>query len=101
MINNKLIAIDFDDTIADYHMKPIKWSIQAIKRIRELWYIPYIFTANKNFTAIAQWLKEHWIDNIVVTNKKTHAKYYIDDRAIHFTNWDNVINKISDIENHN
>ena len=45
---------------------------------------------------IWEWLDKHQIKKCIqdVTFNKINAKYYIDDKAIHFDSWKNVLNKV-------
>ena len=46
---------------------------------------------------ISEWLSKYnllqYVDDI--TSEKPRAKYYIDDKAVYFLNWENTINEIT------
>ncbi len=93
----------FDGTIYD---KPIKGSKEALKKISKKYDI-IIFTAKakkdrglingKSGTEMVwDWLKKYDMDKYVkdVTSEKPRAVFYIDDKAIKFDNWSNVLNQV-------
>jgi len=45
----------------------------------------------KRNKAIKKWLEKYGLKNIQVTNTKLSARAYIDDRAIRFTNWRDIL----------
>ena len=107
MSNNrtpKRLLIDFDRVVHKYskgwnggkiYDKPVKGAIQAIKRLQKEGFEVVIFTtkSTKGITRnneIEQWLKDYGI-KIKVTWEKLPAIAIIDDRAIRFTNWIDII----------
>ena len=93
----------FDGTVYD---EPIKGSLEALKRISKKYDI-IIFTAKakkdrgkingKTGTEMVwEWLKKYKMDSYVkdVTSEKPRAVAYIDDKAIRFDTWENVLNEI-------
>jgi hypothetical protein len=50
-----------------------------------------------------EWLKEHNMAQFVnkVTAEKPRARFYIDDKALHFKNWDDTFRQIDLMENDN
>lgn len=90
----KIISIDFDGVIAEYHWykweniiwEPMSWALQFIKKIIENWYTPVIYTTRK-IDLIEKWIKKNRFPEIEVTNTKYPSVLYIDDRCIQF-NWD-------------
>ena len=109
------LAIDFDGVIHNHNLgfhdgtcygKPIKGAIDAIKKLSKKYTI-IIFTckANPNRPLINRktgtelvwdWLKKHNIDRYIknVTYNKPNALFYIDDKAIHFNNWNNILDHV-------
>lgn len=110
--SQKTIALDFDGVIHNdikgfydgtIYGKPIKGTKEALKKLSNKYRL-VIYSCksnpkrplinNKNGTELIwEWLK-HWemepfIDDIVVN--KPNALYYIDDKAISFDNWGNVL----------
>lgn len=114
--NENQIAIDFDGVLHKnsygYHDGtvydiPIEGSIDAIYRLHRAGYVIIIFTAKAkkdrplimNKTGeqlIWEWLEKYNISQYIkeVTSEKPRAKYYIDDKGIHFDNWKNVLDLV-------
>ena len=93
------IAIDFDGviikrngipTIRTWDDKPIEGALDAINLLlsqgKKLW----VFTSNKEPEKVKEWLKNNGFPELEVTNIKKPAHVYIDDRAIGFTNWQDI-----------
>jgi len=109
------LAIDFDGVIHDHNLgfydgtcygKPINGAINAIKVLSKKYTI-IIFTCKANpnrpliegktgIELIWEWLKKYNIDKYIkhVTYNKPNALFYIDDKAIHFNNWDNILDHV-------
>lgn len=111
--NEKQIAIDFDGVIhknskgfhdGTVYDEPIEGAFDAIKKLKAEGYCIVIFSAKAkpdrplvNGKTGAE-LIEEWFDNYQmlsyikeVTSEKPRAIAYIDDRAIRFTNWSDVL----------
>lgn len=93
----------YDGTIYD---DPIPGSLEALKVISQKYDI-IIFTAKakkdrgkingKTGTEMVwDWLKKHNVDMYIkdVTAEKPRAVAYIDDKAIRFNNWDDVLKEV-------
>lgn len=101
MSNKKTIAVDFDGVIHRYsrgwydgsiYDPPIDGAIEGINRLRTKFNV-VIFTARKDVNQVARWFMDHfggWMPE--VTNIKPVAVAYIDDRAIRFESWDQILN---------
>lgn len=103
--SKKRIAVDFDRVVHKYsegwkdgsiYDDPVEGSIEAIKRLQKEGFEVFIFTSRSSKgavrnQAIRRWLKKHGLDNIEVTNIKKPAIAYIDDRAIRFTHWRDML----------
>ncbi len=95
-MKRKVLSIDFDYTI---HLPgpgysfgtPIHGSLFALRRLEELGYTIVIFTARTDFGPVREWLKKFGFRDYLVTNKKIPSEVYIDDRAIHFSNWKQIL----------
>ena len=109
------VAIDFDGVIyknskgfydGTLYDDPIDGVKDALNKISKKYNI-IIFTAKvksnrplvngKTGTQLVwEWLKEHKMDKYVteVTAEKPRAIYYIDDKAIKFTDWESTLEKI-------
>lgn len=102
------IAIDFDGVIHKYsngwqfgklYDGPIEGAIHSIRKILEMGYNIIIFSTRadnpKMIEDMYQWLEKHGLENkrdfIKITNIKPIAGVYIDDRAIRFTNWIDIM----------
>ncbi|SRR5258706_4123189 len=97
-----LIAIDFDGTLAKrvgiptredevVDLKPMKGALDTVKLLQHLKHEVYVFTANKNLYDIEEWLKRNDFPKLMVTNiKQIGTQVYIDDRALRFTNWNDI-----------
>lgn len=102
----KTIAIDFDGVIHKYskgwhggsiYDDPVEGAMEAMCHLHGKGYEIVIFTTRINFGEIKQWIISHLPDShkdidFEVTNIKPPAVAYIDDRAIRFTNWKDVLN---------
>ena len=111
--NNRQIAIDFDGVIhanskgfydGTIYDEPIPGAIDAIKSLYDKGYSIIIFTAKakndrpliNNKTGkelVTEWLYNQGILNYIsdITSEKPRAKYYIDDKAIKFENWNDTL----------
>ena len=110
------IAIDFDGVIHTFNKgwhdgtcygKPIKGSLDAIKKISKKYKI-IIFSSKvrpdrplvngkTGYDLVAEWLKKNKFSNYIneITHEKPRANYYIDDKAVLFSdNWNKVLDKI-------
>lgn len=107
-----IIAIDFDGVIHNHHLgfhdgtiygEPINGSLEAIKLISQNYQI-ILFTCKANpdrplvngktgIELIWEWLDKYGFKSYIkdITFTKPNAKFYIDDKAIHFDNWENVL----------
>jgi hypothetical protein len=102
-----ILAIDFDGVIHDKaHPQPGKrmgFPIEGTKETMDLlreegaYIIIFSVWANGdlNQRAIETWLNYFEIPYDYITNVKPKADYYIDDRAIRFTNWKDVYDQIN------
>ena len=113
-LNN--LAIDFDGVVHTFdkgwhdgtcYGEPIKGALNAIKELSEKYNI-IIFTAKvrpdrplvegkTGYELVDEWLEKHNVKQYIdeITHKKPRAEYYIDDKAIEFTNnWNEIKSKI-------
>lgn len=93
------IAIDFDGviikrngipTIRKWDDKPMEGALDAINLLLSQGNKLWIFTSNKEPENVKEWLKENGFPELEVTSIKKPAHVYIDDRAIRFTNWQDI-----------
>lgn len=117
--NKKTICVDFDGVIHKYSGGwgsgvisdiPMEGAINALALLIRRGYYIAIFTARLHpkfkeedqrdgidcMKEIEEWLKEFGFEKDVhyheITNRKVPAFAYIDDRAIRFTNWKDILN---------
>ena len=97
------IAVDFDGVLCErygiptrgnfYDSPPTEDAVEAIKLLKKLGYELYIFTNRdpKEYPLMKKWLKEQGFPSLRITNiKEIGTSTYIDDRAIRFTNWQDI-----------
>lgn len=93
------LAIDFDGVLHKYskgyhdgtlYDDPIEGALDAIKTLLESGYSLVIYTARRNLEDVQKWLQDWGFPPLEVTNNKPHAVAYIDDRAVRFTNWNDI-----------
>lgn len=106
-MDKKTISIDFDGVIHKYSQgwqdgkiydEPVEGAFENILRLMEQFEIVILTTRAKTPTdkrAIRRWLIAHGlpkdkVSEITITNVKGAAFAFIDDRAIRFTNWNDV-----------
>lgn len=96
---NKILAIDFDGVIHDNKnplpgrrmglpIKGAKFTLEYFKD-RGFKIIIHSVWGNKG-SVIEAWMQYHGLPFDKITNIKPDADYYIDDKAVTFTTWDNV-----------
>jgi len=113
---SKNLAIDFDGVIhknskgfynGTIYDEPIEGSYNALKLLSKQYNL-IIFSAKarhdrpliNNKTGIEliwEWLEKYNMKQFIsdVVSEKPRALYYIDDKAIHFTNWNNTLNLLN------
>jgi len=110
--DNNIIAVDFDGvihqnskgfhdgTIYDEPVEGVKKGLEYLSKSYKL--VIYTCKANPDrplingktgSRLIYDWLVEHELDSYIydIVYEKPNAKYYIDDKAITFTNWSDVL----------
>jgi len=86
----RLIAIDFDGVIR-IDDKPAGGVFEALNKFKNKGYEVVIFTS-RNLKEVRKFLRTYGFPNIRATHSKPDgACAYIDDRAIKFTSWRDVI----------
>ena len=98
----RTIAVDFDGVIHAYtkgwrggiiYDDPVPGAREAIAKLRERGLAVVVHTAcTRDPNQVMQWLLEHGIHVDAVSVLKPPAIAYIDDRAIRFTNWRDILN---------
>lgn len=95
------IAIDFDGVICQrngiptirnswWEDKPVEGALDSINLLLKMKYKVWIFTSNPEMHKVMEWLNRHNFPELEVTNIKKPAHIFIDDRAIRFTNWQDI-----------
>jgi len=92
------IAIDFDGVICNRKGIPTekglgypkKGAKDAINLLIKNGYDIWILTSNPDLNEVASWLNMYDFPQLRITNIKEPAHVYIDDRAIRFTNWQDI-----------
>ena len=114
--NTKQLAIDFDGVIhkssksfhdGTIYDDPVNGVEEALKRLSKD-YILIIYTCKANpdrplvnvktgIELIWEWLDKYNLSKYIedITYTKPNAKYYIDDKAVRFTNWNQVIGELN------
>jgi hypothetical protein len=112
---SKNLAIDFDGVIhknskgfydGTIYDDPVDETYNALEQLSKNYNL-IIFSAKAKpdrplingktgIELIWEWLEKYNLKQFIsdVVCEKPRAIYYIDDKAIHFTNWDNTLNKI-------
>ena len=114
--NTKQLAIDFDGVIhkssksfhdGTIYDDPVDGVGEALKQLsKDYTLIIYTCKANPDrplvngktgIELIWEWLEKYGFDGYIedITYTKPNAKYYIDDKAVRFTNWNSVIGEIN------
>jgi len=97
----KTLLIDFDNVIhkagegyktGDIYDGPVKGAVFTLNKLISAGYDPKIFTAREQseWPKIRTWLRDNGFPKLVITNKKTPALAYIDNRAIRFISWSDI-----------
>lgn len=93
------IAIDFDGTICKRNGiptimedtdEPVDGAKDAIKLLLKQGHDVWVFTSNPYIDDVSTWLEKYGFPDLEVTNIKKPAHVYIDDRALRFTNWQDM-----------
>ena len=97
----------YDGTIYD---DPVDGALEALKRLAQKYTI-IVYTCKAKpdrglvngktgAELVWEWLKKHDMAQYVskVTSEKPRARFYIDDKAIRFTDWDTAFNDIEEID---
>ena len=113
-----VLCIDFDGVIHDHYLgfhdgtiygKPLKGALDSIKYLAKIYrIIIYTCKANPNrplingktgIELIWEWLEKYKVNQYVeeITYTKPNAIAYIDDKAIRFENWSQIMNIIGQL----
>ena len=99
--DDQILAVDLDGTVCtineDYALcELIPGASAALHRLQEQGYRIFLHTGRhiNQYEVTINWLKDHKVPYDHIIFGKPPAKYYIDDRAIHFTSWEDVLEKV-------
>lgn len=107
-----VIAIDFDDTIMDTHNtlpgyrmgQPMAGCIAALTDLAAAGHTLVVFTARdvrdaKVYKAVQDWCDYFKLPISAITNiKRQEFDVYIDDRAMHFSNWEQALGELTNLQ---
>ena len=65
-------------------------ALDSIKLLMSLGHEVWVLSSNPDLQKVANWLHKYEFPQMKVTNIKEPAHVYIDDRAIRFTNWQDI-----------
>ncbi len=97
-----MIALDWDGVLIDHPCNipfeeilkydPVSGAVRIINYLASKGEEFYVLTArtDEEVSLVELWMKEHGFPKMKVTNKKLPATMYIDDRAVRFTNWEDI-----------
>lgn len=103
---HKRVLVDFDGVLRakDKQGLPIEGARASIRALRKLGFQIVVFTTraapseagnvHSSIKHVENWLAENDIDYDRITGEKLDADYYIDDKAIAFTNWQAALRQI-------
>ena len=104
----EIIAVDLDNTLITSDEKPINGAKEALEKLKEKGYKLVIYTARFSATPEQEWqslithitnvLNQHQIPFDELSITKPICKFYIDDRGLTFTNWNDVMDTIDQKE---
>ena len=94
-----IIAIDFDGVLCDHNNRkpgfimgePVEGAQQAMLTLKRQGDTLIIHTNRERFQHVEDWLQHFGIPYDEVTNIKPNADVFIDDKAIRFTTWAQVL----------
>lgn len=109
-----IFAVDFDNVLMDPHNRvpgykmgrPIPGAVAALRAMRERGDTIIIHTVRANTGPASCWHVEEWLNHFQVpfdrvTAIKPNADAYIDDKAVPFTDWDQVQLELENIRRNN
>mgnify|MGYP001611463386 FL=1 len=93
----KTLAVDFDGVIHEYSgwnngelNNPVAGAVDAWTKLENAGYTLVVFTCREDLDRVQDWFHQHFGFIPEITNTKPVAVAYIDDRAIRFTNWEDI-----------
>lgn len=98
------LAIDFDGVLHGYrngwqggtiYDLPVDGAIEAWGKLKSLGFNLVVFTARVDLEPVEAWMEKWFGEKPLVTNQKPLALFYIDDRALTFRNWPDMMATLS------
>lgn len=102
----EIIAVDLDNTLVDEFDKALDGAKEAMQKLKDHGFKLVIYTAR--FSAVPPEEYQSMMANVAhilntnsipydeISVSKPQAKYFIDDRGVKFTNWDDVMNLVQE-----
>lgn len=99
-----IICVDIDGVLADcsnnnvpYELRrPLPGAAESLAELRSMGYYVFLHTGRHILESIntIKWLKKHGMVYDHIEFGKPPARIYIDDRGVHFKNWEETMNKV-------
>jgi len=101
-MTNKIICIDFDGVIhkagvgskpgRPIYDEPTEGAVFTLRNLaKEFELVVLTSRPKEDFKKIEEWLHSYGFPIMRITNVKPNARAYIDDRAIRFTTWSDIV----------
>jgi hypothetical protein len=103
MPHAKTVMVDLDGVICTEERtferplaKPIAGAREGLARLRAAGYVVIVYTARgwAEYRVAKQWLDDNGFEYDGLHMGKPIADYWIDDRAVRFTDWDSALKQI-------
>jgi hypothetical protein len=95
----RTLAVDFDGVLHTYdkgwqggmiYGEPVDGAVDAVNYLIRAGWTIIVHTSREELRAVREWLYANFGRDFVVTRIKPPAVAYIDDRAVRFTNWEDI-----------
>jgi uncharacterized HAD superfamily protein len=100
-IDDRVIAVDIDGTVATVNADYARCEVmpgarESLLELRERGFLIYLHTGRhiNNHDVTVKWLADNAIPYDLIVFGKPPARYYIDDRAIAFVDWESAMSRI-------
>src|SRR5260221_3095949 len=101
----KVLAIDFEGVIHEYEhpiegrrmgaiINGARQALEFLKKRGDRIIVFSVWGHDKGRKTIADFMNYYYLPFDEITNIKPQADYYIDDRGIKFTNWEEVLKQL-------
>lgn len=92
------LALDLDGVLLEEGIErseelgePNKDAVEAVLFLQSLGYECFVFTSRTDFDRIKEWLTRWGFPEMEITNVKKKAVAYIDNQALRFTSWADIV----------